>query len=482
MLHALRPASYLVALCTLSMVSPSAAAQGSSFQGRVEVLRGRAVLFDEDGSRRLLGTLEEFRLPEQAHLELGAGAELRLSWPGLASMNLWGPASLDWQPWEPRAATPEREPGLAWRVSELAWADLEVRKGVHRLELPGDWSARLEKSAVHLRSLPWGPIEVRHHAGRVIQMLWSGDPQHVRPPLTIYPGSSLRLDQPPEGADDVSRHARAWDLPTWPWSRRTDNAEQADDRRRLAELTDRQRRGPEAWPAAEGARERASEFQDRRNLYTEVLSDDPEEDPQAAGAYDPIEALEEAPAKPWQPTELSEERPSPSNAVPVRPETQPSADTDSSDAPTKSSISSQARRRTTLERLPRQEPRPQGRASTTEAPAQQVLPPRPRVSKARGADLDYPEDSPRWRGVKASQRVRAGQTWVQNSRGVEVRASSGERWKVLVDRTAPSGIWCFTPETDYFLKPGSVAVFDADGRMRTSYGMIDSHAQPTSKQ
>ena len=453
MFHALRSAS-LATLSTLLLVSPSATAQNSRFEGQVEVMRGRAVLHEENGSKRLLGTREQFRTPDQAHLELGAGAELRLSWPGLASLRVWGPASLDWQPWKPSIQVPGREPGLAWRVTEMAWADLEVRRGVHRLELPGDWSARIEQSALHLRSLPWGPIEVRHHAGQVLQMLWSGDPHHVRPPLTIYPGSSLRLDQPPEGAEDVSRHARAWDMPTWPWSRRTDRPGEAEERRHLAELGELQRRGPAAWPRSEGARERTGEFHDRENLDTELLGGDPEGSGQPAQRPE----LNEAPTpQPWsrQAPPALPAQPAPETAPDPDPEREaPEAEPESA---TDSSLPAESSRTTRIERLP--EPKPDAQAR----------------QKDERSTPSIPDDSKRWRGVQASQRIPAGRVWVQKSAGVEVRASSGTRWKVLVDRSAKSGIWCFAPKKDFFMKPGSIAVFDSEGGMETSYGSIQGH-------
>jgi hypothetical protein len=461
MLHAPRRSAALSVLAfALLLQAPALGKTGSGFEGRVSVLRGRAVLVDEDGSRRLLGTAEDFQAPEKAHLELGAGAEARLTWTGQASLRLWGPASIDWQPWIPRVKSADREPGLAWRVTELAWADLEVRRGVHRIELPGNWSARVEQSAIHLRSLPWGPIEVRHHAGSVLQMLWSGDPHHVRPPLTIYPGSSLRLDQPPEGAEDVTRHARAWDLPTWPWSRRTDSVEQAGERPRLADISDRQARGPESWPVSRDTREQARQFQDRRNLYTEILSEDPEQKPEASGAHDPVDPEMELPistppaASPKPNLEAGANRPRPSQGG--------GDDKGSADDGTPKEDTSRS-------------------SLAPEQPQPVRVDPAPRTGEARPTHETVPtlpSDSKRWRGLSPAQRTLAGNVWVQRASGVEIRASKDDQWKVLVDSSAQSPIWCLGPRRDLRLQPGSIVVFDAEGVVRSSYGEVETLPLP----
>ncbi len=255
----------------LALSSSFARALAQTPDAQLEVLRGRVVLRQEGQNERLVRTEERLGWAQKVDLEIGAGAEVRVSWAGQASCELWGPAKLEWSV-EPGQA--DQESGLRFQIDELGWADLEIRRGVHRLDLPGHWSARLESGAFHLRSLPSGPMEVRHHAGTPIELFWSGDPAHVRPPITVYAGSSLRLERPPEGPVDQTRKADAWQDPAWPWSRRTDTPEQARDRSAVAEHLERDPRGPRPrtspFEPAKPQRARVNEFQSPAHVTVEV--------------------------------------------------------------------------------------------------------------------------------------------------------------------------------------------------------------------
>jgi hypothetical protein len=386
---------YIVLVCSLLALSSSFVRAGvQTPEAQLEVLHGRVVLRQEGQNERLVRTDERVNWSPKVDLEVGAGAEVRVSWSGQASCELWGPALLAWNV-EPAQANAES--GLRFSVEELGWADLEIRRGVHRLDLPGSWSAKLETGAYHLRSLPGGPIEVRHHAGSPAELTWSGDAEHVRPPLTIYPGSSLRLDRPPEGPADRTRKAEAWQDPSWPWRQRTDSPEQARERSELADRQERQTQGARPWPAtnppatngpATSPRERVQEFQSPDHVRVEV--------------------------SPVSGTEL---------AKPIDLRAQRNAESSS-------------------------------RSGTSSALAQ----PDP------------------WRGVRAADRISAGSIWVQRATGVEVRALDEGRWKVLVDSSAKESIWCFGRAKDWSLAPGCVAVFEADGSLRTSYGFLQESA------
>ncbi len=384
-------------LALASLLSTEALATAA--EARVELLQGRVVVHQEGRPERLARPQESLDWPAGADLEVGAGAQVRLTWTGTASWHVWGPARIEWTT-EP--AKPGAEEGLRFLVHDLAWADVEIRRGEHRLELPAHWTARLQSGALHLRSLPSGPMEIRYHAGTPLVLLWSGDPEHVRPPVTVYPGSSLRLERPPEGAADKTSHAESWNQPSWPWRERTDTPEEAHQRPGLVARNERQIEGAKPWPTQVGEPaghpQRLGEFDPRVRVYV----DEP-----AAGRL---------PAGPAQP---------PSGIHP---------------------------------------PSPTGVHAQLGAPAQ------PDHASTGVAPLDP------WRGVPSKDLIAAGFVWVQRGPGVEVRAAGDGRWKVLVDHSAKRNVWCFGRTADWSLAPGSVALFDAEGRLRSSLGGVEEVA------
>lgn len=191
---------------------------------RVEVVKGRAVVHAPSRAEQTLRRAEHALVEGAGHVEVGAGSEVMLSWPGRASVHLWGPAALQWSPRAGAAGAPRSdlptfpEDGLEWRIFDLAWADVEVRRGEHLVHLPGGWRMDCAVGAWHLRGLPGGPLELRHHAGTPMVLTWHGDASQARPPVTVYSGSSLRIEEPPAGPTDDARNARAWDgRGEWPW-------------------------------------------------------------------------------------------------------------------------------------------------------------------------------------------------------------------------------------------------------------------------
>jgi hypothetical protein len=252
--------SLLLLVCSLlpvSLDSPPPTTQGAV----VEVRRGRAVLL-AGGVERTVRPDKPQTADGKAHLEVGAGTEVQVNWPGRASMHLWGPASVEWSP----DGKPSRDPmentftthGVTLRFMDLAWADLEIRRGVHTLHLPGSWRASVESGAFYLRGLPTGPTEIRHHAGSPVSLEWIGDPSRARPPVRVYPGSSVVLERPDTGTGRrQSKAEQAWERPSWPWRQSVDSDEQVAMERQA---------GAEEWQSREARRgglARVREFDDQ---------------------------------------------------------------------------------------------------------------------------------------------------------------------------------------------------------------------------
>ncbi|TDJ76354.1 MAG: hypothetical protein E2O39_03350 [Planctomycetota bacterium] len=186
-------------------------------EARVEVHQGRAVGVRKGAPERTLRRGEPWITAGENHLEVSAGSEVAVLWPGRASLQVWGPASLQWGPVDSELATGPDD--LSIRLFDVARVEFETRRGEHELLLPGGWRARLGEVAIHIRGLPGGPVELRHHAGRPIRLTWRGDVRDARPPITVYPGSNVRLDRPAEPPGTDRHNVQAWDAVEWPWRR-----------------------------------------------------------------------------------------------------------------------------------------------------------------------------------------------------------------------------------------------------------------------
>ena len=57
-----------------------------------------------------------------------------------------------------------------------------------------------------------------------------------------------------------------------------------------------------------------------------------------------------------------------------------------------------------------------------------------------------------------------------------MRVFASGRYKVFVDALSDEGAWCFAPHQDWWLEPGAVVVFEADGELKLSFGRVDQHA------
>lgn len=184
-----------------------------ALRGRLELVQGRAILATDSGPRRLGRLSGAVLLAGPGHLELAAGSTAELAWPGLASLRLEGPGSLAWQ-----SLTPQ-EP-LLLELRSLASAELEVRRGPLRVDLPQDWRLGLHTGAYSLEALPGGATVLQHRAGRPARLTWVGGEGYAPPPATLRAGERARLAgghaAPP--ASDPSASAGPWQLQDWPWA------------------------------------------------------------------------------------------------------------------------------------------------------------------------------------------------------------------------------------------------------------------------
>lgn len=167
-----------------------------SDHGVVPVSRGRGCLVHEGAGQ----------------LELAPGSRARIAWPGRCSVDLVGPASLGWRPDTPSEA-------LRLDLVAVRAAELEVRQGRVRADLPGAWRLDLGEGAYGLEELPSGGVQLEHQAGRVARATWVGGAGYAPPPAEVWPGERVRLTGAPSGATraDRGRAVPGWSTSGWPW-------------------------------------------------------------------------------------------------------------------------------------------------------------------------------------------------------------------------------------------------------------------------
>lgn len=417
----------------LALMAPLAASQ-DAVSSRVDVVQGRALLVGSTGPKSLRRG-ESKRTLGDAHLEVSAGCQVRVSVNGEMNLDVFGPSAVEWR---------FEKSGVTLHFHQLGWADVDVRSGRHVLELPADWRADFGRSSFHLRALSGGPTELRHNAGSAITLEWRGDPTRVRPPVAVYAGSSVRLDQPRydrmEGVSASADATKAWtrdDRAGWPWRERADTARDAAERgvlRRETQVLDELPGVPQgdisrvrAYEADGSSRVRP--LRRRRaegQTYAQV--------PVAPGSLEPAPRVEII----TRPGGFTGET---SLALPRRPDRDGSV---------------------TLK-----QPAPAASAADTDSPERTAEAP------ARAALPTVPYDKAHWRGLPRTSLNGLGEIAAERGSGVEVRVLGGGRTKVFVSAGSPAPRWCFTPEADYLLKPGAVAVFEKSGELRMSFGEME---------
>jgi hypothetical protein len=128
------------------------------------VRAGRASLVQGEDVRVLTRASKPRAVRGEAYAEVAVLAEVELSWPGSASLRVRGPAALEW--------TPDGDV----RVLRAERLELEVRRGVRRLALPGGWSLAVERGAIGAGETPSGDWRVEHRGGSAVPLAKDGEP------------------------------------------------------------------------------------------------------------------------------------------------------------------------------------------------------------------------------------------------------------------------------------------------------------------
>lgn len=460
----LLPAALLVGLVSPALDAPTSNL-GASGPGeirfpsalesaRVEVVAGRAIVVGGglDGLTMRRGESKSAR--GRTHLEVPLGGQVRIWWAETMSIDVHGPSSLQWGAEEGRVTS---------LFHQLSWADVEVRRGEHEISLPASWRATLGRGAFRLRGIAGGPSELFQHAGQPALLEWLGNPTQPIPPVFVQPGSSVRLDQPRHvprqpALPDGERPGAAWDLGSeaesltsvWPWRSRTDTDADVTRRQRIGRTT---RLLDEPLGVPGGRFER---------VVTPVGSGGFAAGPVASRGA--VGTFAQVPVTPAEAPEVSIEGSgtrkaggTPADATTAREAGEPS-------------------RAEALERLA-----PGGGASFApdKVGAMAFATEQVGTRETRRAGSEprkaVPFDAAQWRGLERAQLNGTGVLAAERGRGVEFRVLGGGRTKVFVSSGSPAPRWCFTPRADYLMQPGAVAVFEADGRLRMSFGTLEEH-------
>ncbi len=410
---------YLAPILAITLSAWASATGNDGLFARLEVRTGRVQVIQSEGTKSTLRQSEQLSVRGSTHLEVSSGSEVRISYPGVASMHVWGPASLDWQsvPTQQTSNLEDLEDlsssGIAWNIFSATWCDLEVRRGRHLLHMPGDWSAVMEGGSVRLRGLATGPLEVRVNAGDPMRLYWTGEQSQARPPLTVYPGSNLRLERPTLAKVDQSGNSKAWQEPAWPYRQSSETVAQNNQRQGRSLHT----RKTQPWPSP-GPSQGTSGTVAQVDVSPRIERVQIQVQPQPK---QPVASINKA----------QEDQQVVRTAPILQPADQP---------PVVSPVLS-------------------------EAPVQPTQ---------LFSDTTYVGDH--WRHVSLSKLKACGPVVVENRSGVETRVFASGRRKVLVDRFDGSATWVFGPTEDYHLSPGAVAVFDEAGKLVLSHGDVKTHA------
>ncbi|MDA1263570.1 MAG: hypothetical protein O2816_00655 [Planctomycetota bacterium] len=427
-------------VATLPLALPTAGApaprpftaQGEAGVCLVEVRRGRVRVMTLDGSHREVTVGQPEAIRGRAHLEVPAGAEARIAWVGQASLTVWGPSALEWQiiarP-NPAGPLPTVAPAnIEWILFDLAWMDLEVRRGVHRLRLPGDWSADIGHGAFALRGLPSGPIEMRHHAGSAAVLRWTGDASQARPQLALTAGSSLRIDRPLPGRADHGFRADAWEDSAWPWRIETDNP--ADRAERLV-----------------------------LELETPYFAGYPTREPGMSGPVNTVKGFADPTKVRLEVVEMAPSQTSSGLAQTFVPPAEPE--------PRRTALSPLHGR--TAHQAPRVESHPRSRQGQPPVAPAQTPEATPEPATPTLGDRSA------WRNLTSSQLVGDAPLWIERRSDVTVQQLTSGRSQVVVDALADRSAWCFAPDGDWELQPGCVLVFEPSGKLKLGFGKYERH-------
>ncbi len=320
---------------------------------------------------------------------------------------------------------------------ELSWVDMTVLRGEHSIELPAQWHGRVGRSSFRLRGIAGGPTELFLHAGSPVELDWRGSITELRPPMAVFPGSSVRLDRPryTRTQDTSARASQPWNLPedeqvgsVWPWRTRSDTDQDVRERMILSRET---QSFDEVPGSPTGTIDRVRTYRNDGSSRVQSI--------RSGGTSAQISVQPDV-----APTvTISPRR---SEVAPVQPMVPSQRSTE-----------------------PRAQMQPRTRALETRTPIAE-----PSRGVPTGSAKDF--DSAQWRGLKMNALNGSGVVATERGTGVEVRILGEGRTKVFISGSSPSPRWCFTPFADYLMQPGAVAVLESNGRLRMSFGTIEEHA------
>ena len=86
-----------------------------------------------------------------------------------------------------------------------------------------------------------------------------------------------------------------------------------------------------------------------------------------------------------------------------------------------------------------------------------------------------------WRGFERTALNHAGAVVAERCSDVEYRVLGQGRCKIIVSRSSSRPRWCFTERVDLQMQPGSVAIIEADGTLRMSFGTVQEFEVPADR-
>lgn len=442
-------------------------------------MAGRAVIVGGGYDALTVRRGESRTAQGRTHLEVALGGQVRVWWTETMSIDVFGPSSIEWTAEQNRVSTV---------FHQLTWADVEIRRGEHDVSLPAAWRAEAGRGAFRLRGIAGGPSELLHHAGKPVRLEWLGNPSQPIPPVIIYPGSSVRLDQPrhvrrdplaPEGVDI----GKAWPqvggeettASVWPWRSRTDTPEQVEQRERMRRTT---RSIDEPFGTPNGRFDRI-EVPDGAGGTSSINLETP-----GTETYAQVPVMPSTPPRftilPGTTTSGAASGSAPAFAGGEPPVKPLAAGPRRIDHQPQEELGSGSRSRTVelmeLSRRGGTTITPDGMGAmpfaSERASGTTAVEPKS-TSVAEPAVVAY--NAAQWRGLQRQQLNGTGVLAAERGTGVEVRVLGGGRTKVFVSSGSPAPRWCFTPQADYLMQPGAVAVFEPDGRLKMSFGTLEEH-------
>lgn len=216
------------------MLAAFALALGLSLPpARFELLEGRAEVAREHGVVSLVAGGAALSLEGTIYVELPVRSRARVDWPGAASFELYGPATLEW------SAVDAHPNGLRVRVFACTKLIFETRRAELQLECARGWRCELARGAGELVGVRGGAFELALAAGTPSYVSVQTGARITWPKRTVLPGARVLLipgrRDPLPSAGSAHRvldlHARddariwddapkasAWRGRSWPWS------------------------------------------------------------------------------------------------------------------------------------------------------------------------------------------------------------------------------------------------------------------------